>query len=280
MDAHLLLVEDDNDLRDMIARTLRREGYTVTEATNGSHAIELLTQPASDHSPYEVVLSDIVMGEVDGIEVLNVARSQPYRPEVVLLTGHGSLETAIEAVRNNAFDYLLKPSQKTKLLECIAAAVEYHRRSQHQHKAIEIVRSLADFAAQSDELGTSEAATSHPEASPDSAPSRTAEQMERYKEVGQLRIDTHRQEVWFANQQIHVTPTEYLILTFLAERPGRVATFGEMVRRTHSYDLEDSEAHDLLRSHIRNLRRKFDRRYLVSVYATGYMLLDPDLEGG
>ncbi len=271
MSNHILLVEDDNDLRDMIARTLRKAGYNITEAPDGQHAIDLLTtEPTQGHS-YHVVLTDIVMGMIDGIEVLNVARSLPRPPEVILLTGHGSLETAIEAVRNNAFDYLLKPSPKAKLLERIASAIEQYQHRQRQHKAVEIVTSLADFANQSAPSPT----PSQPV--PTSARNSQSDQG-RYLQVGQLRLDTYRQDVYFANEPLHVTPTEYLILACLAATPGRVISFGDIVRRTHSYEVSETEAHNLLRTHIRNLRKKFDRRYIESVYATGYMLVEPEEE--
>jgi DNA-binding response OmpR family regulator len=262
----ILLVEDNDDLRDMIARTLRKAGYDVTEADNGQQALDMLAQEETGHPRYAVVLTDIVMGTIDGIEVLNTARSLPHAPEVILLTGHGSLETAIEAVRNNAFDYLLKPTRKAKLLERIAAAIEHYHNRQRQSRAVEIVRSLADFAEPSDR------ATHSP--SPQDTPSDHSAR-DRYIQVGQLSIDTHRQEVHFEEHRVHVTPTEYLILACLASSAGRVVTFGDIVRRTHSYNVNESEAHDLLRSHIRNLRKKVDRRYIVSVYATGYMLVDP-----
>lgn len=296
MKAHILLVEDDYDLRDMLALTLRKAGYQVTEASDGRQAITLLAPDAQNPdpqdtqdtqgeptpedapapAPYDVVLTDIVMGEIDGIEVLNVARNLPDPPEVILLTGHGSLETAIEAVRNQAFDYLLKPSQKTRLLERIGAAVDYRRATQRRHRAIEIVSQLADFASSSQPAPpTGTSVLREPIVEP--PPAEQGEQ-HRYREVGQLRIDTFRQKVFFAEQPVHTTPTEYIILACLAATPGKVVTFGDIIRRTHSYQVGETEAHDLLRSHIRNLRKKIDRRYLVSVYATGYMLVDPEWE--
>jgi two-component system, OmpR family, response regulator len=273
MSNHILLVEDDNDLRDMIARTLRKAGYDITEAPDGQHAIDLLTSNHTQRNSYHVVLTDIVMGMIDGIEVLNVARSLPNPPEVILLTGHGSLQTAIEAVRNNAFDYLLKPSPKARLLERIAAALDHYQQRQRQHKAVEIVRSLADFATHS----THSAPVSAPHAESLPAPD-SQNEADRYRQVGKLRLDTYRQEAHFANEPMHVTPTEYLILACLAASPGRVISFGDIVRHTHSYDVGEAEAHNLLRTHIRNLRKKFDRRYIESVYATGYMLVEPEEE--
>jgi DNA-binding response OmpR family regulator len=75
-----------------------------------------------------------------------------------------------------------------------------------------------------------------------------------------------------------MTPTEYTLLTCLATTPGRVVTYSDIANQTHSEHLDDTEAHELLRWHVRNLRHKLDRRYLVSVRGVGYMLIDPDEE--
>lgn len=277
MNAHILLVEDDTDLRDVLAQTLRKAGYMVTDVPDGRQAIDILTQQTDmGRRCCDIVLTDIVMGEIDGIEVLNVARSLPDAPEVILLTGYGSLETAIEAVRNNAFDYINKPSSRHMLLERIAAALEHRRTKQRQSKAVAIVESLADFAdATTPEHLLNSVAPAH---KPPEALS-TPQEDTRYLSIGEMTIDRHRQQVWFRNTLLHITRTEYSILMCLAEVPGRVVTFDTIVRQTHRYELERGEAHDLLRSHIRNLRKKVDRRYIVSVYGTGYMLAAPEQEG-
>jgi DNA-binding response OmpR family regulator len=285
MNGHILLAEDDNDLRDMIARTLRKAGYEVAEAANGQEAVNLLTDRQANHPMYDIVLTDIVMGEIDGIEVMHVAREQPDAPEVILLTGHGSLETAIEAVRLGAFDYLLKPSPKEKLLDRIQTAMDQRNEKRRNTKAVEIVRTLADFATRP--AKNQHPSLTHPTESAPSAqqPAQSAaaaaaetEDAERYMQVGLLSLDTYRKEVWFNQQLLHTTPIEYLILESLAQTPGRVVTFSDIVRNTHNYTINKSEAHDLLRTHIRNLRKKLDRRYIVSVYATGYMLVNPEEE--
>lgn len=276
MTAHILLVEDDADLRDVLTQTLRKAGYAVTDVPDGAQAIDILTQRTdAKMTCCDIVLTDIVMGEIDGIEVLNVARNLPNAPEVILLTGYGSLETAIEAVRNNAFDYINKPSSRHVLLERVAAALEHRRAKQRQSKAVAIVESLADFAdvASTDHLLRG---FSPPDRAADA--SSTTQEYERYLRIGEMKIDRHRQQVWFRETLLRITRTEYSILMCLAETPGRVVTFDTIVRQTHSYELERGEAHDLLRSHIRNLRKKFDRRYIVSVYGTGYMLASPDQE--
>jgi DNA-binding response OmpR family regulator len=199
------------------------------------------------------------MGEVGGVEVSEAARNQPEPPEVVLLTGNGDLATAAAAVRLGAFDYLLKPVRPALLLERVAAASD--RRVERQQQAAEV----AAWRAVARVVG---AVQPH---APAAAPLVEAKP-ERYRVVGQLQIDTQRREITFDGQLIAVTPIEYTILHALAETPATVMTYGTLAQRTHAAVLNEREAYGLLRTHVRNLRRKIGHAYLVSVRGVGYML--------
>jgi DNA-binding response OmpR family regulator len=285
----ILLVEDDFYTREALALNLARAGYEITQADDGQQAIGLLTTEGAEGSPqvhYDVVLSDIVMGEVDGIEVMHTARRQPDAPEVILLTGHGSLETAIAAVNAGAFSYLLKPVQIAEVLERVAAAVQYHDQKRHHtqqaqgfQKIADVIQRLQDASSQPAAAppAPNAAASAGPPAS-DPAQADTSTAPDRYLQVGELRIDTYRHEVWFGEESLHLTPTEYTIVTCLAAQPGRVMSYGAMAQHTHGPNIDESEAHELLRFHIRNLRRKIDRRYLVSVRGVGCLLDVPAAE--
>lgn len=304
---HILIVEDDTDMCNVIAFFLREEGYQVTQANTGEAAIALLANAPGSDITYDVVLTDIIMGDVDGIEVMNVARGQAYQPEVILLTGHGSLETAISAVRSDAFDYLLKPCDLDELHVCIVNAIRHRTEKQRQFHEAETGRRVAQLVghlygwngetAESPPVAPSKnlpdpsppVQAISPEANGHSLRTEQAsvqeehpmppkEPPDRYQQVGLLRIDTYRREVAFNGEAIHVTPTEYGILAYLATMAGRVASFRDIARHVRNYEVDDAEARDLMRGPIRNLRRKFDRRYIVSVRGVGFMLVDPDEE--
>lgn len=270
MRARILLVEDDTTTRQVIATMLEDEGYTTTTAANGKLALDLL------HSQrFDVVVSDIRMREIDGVEVLNVARSLRFPPEVILLTGHGSLESAIAALRAGAFNYLLKPCASAELLECVERAVQRHSAEQRRMDAMRIL--AQEYAA----LGTEphapagQATLALPAAPPPAAgasPPITA----RFLQIGDLQLDLFRHTARFGEESLHVTPIEYAFLRCLADTPGRVYPCAEIVRHTHGYDAEETEAQVLLRAHVRNLRRKLPANYLVTVRSAGYMLVDPD----
>ncbi len=273
MHAHILVIDDEASVRDTLVRSIQRAGYRVSQAADGECAITMLTGD-DDATCYDLVISDIVMGEVDGVQVLHVARSLPDAPEVILLTGHGTLETAIAAVRAGAFDYLLKPYRIDRLLERVATALEQRQQRRRQLQKVQSFEHISQVirdASQKPSLIASTAACVEPE---DGMPG--ANEARRYIEIGELRIDRYRHQVQFQQQAVHMTPTEYKLILCLAEQRGRVVTFSDLTRYTHNQELSDTDAHELLSWHVRNLRQKIDRRYLVSVRGTGYLLIDPE----
>lgn len=269
MEGHILLVEDDTNMRELLALFLEESGYRVTQAPDGETAVNLLTCSASQCPSYDVVCTDIIMGTVDGIEVMHAARCLPSPPEVILLTGHASLETAIAAVRAGAFDYLQKPCRPGRLLERVEAALR-QRAAQLQHNE--------DGSAEPYPHASATPRISLPEEGNPEESTHSPFPPDRYLQVGNLRIDTYRHDVWFNEEPLYFTPTEYKILVYLAARAGRVASFSEIISYARGYSVDEEDARGLLRWHIRNLRQRFDRRYLVSVRGVGFMLVDPEEE--
>lgn len=261
MKGYVLLVEDDETWLHTMVEAHEHAGYRVNYANNGKAAINLLKQSEDNNNPYDVVLTDIAMCEVDGIEVTNAARQQTNPPEVILLTGVGSLETAIDAVRAGAFDYLQKPCKLFHLLQRVSDAVERRATRLEQLRQSQLVRQIHNI------IGTR----------PDDGPALPAKKLasEGFLQVGDLCINTHTHDVFFHNQFVHATRTEYQLLVCLAETPGRVITYSDIITRIRGYTLDASDAQELLRQHVRNLRRKFGHEYFVNVYGFGYMMNEP-----
>jgi len=114
----VLVVDDEANLRKVLSAHLRREGFAVVTAANGLEALELM-----DHQPVDVVLTDLKMAPVDGLALLErVQARHPGRP-VVMLTAHGTVDTAVNAMKKGAFDYLTKPFDKDELRMVINKAV-------------------------------------------------------------------------------------------------------------------------------------------------------------
>ena len=107
----VLLVDDDATFRRAMAKALGRKGFVVTEIAGGGAAIDALLE---QECPHDVVVLDLQMPEVSGMEVLR--RTALRRPKVVVLTGHGTIPDAVEAMRLGAFSFLLKPIDADELL--------------------------------------------------------------------------------------------------------------------------------------------------------------------
>ncbi len=101
----ILIVDDEKDFVEMFSMRLERRGEKVTAAYSGQEALDLL-----DKTLIDVVILDIRMPGMDGIETLKEIKTRHPLVEVILLTGHGSTETAVEGMKSGAFDYLMKPA--------------------------------------------------------------------------------------------------------------------------------------------------------------------------
>lgn len=118
--SHILVVDDEPDIRELVQEILEDEGYTVSTAENGEVA-----RTAFARDTFNLVLLDIWMPDVDGITLLKEwASGNGLECPVVVMSGHGSLETAIEATRLGAFDFVQKPISLAKLLSIVSRAIE------------------------------------------------------------------------------------------------------------------------------------------------------------
>ena len=100
----ILIVDDEASIREGLVDVLKDEGYDVTGASNGAEAIGAIAQCS-----YDVVVTDLRMPEIDGLEVLRRVGELSPQTLVLLITAYASVETAVEALRNGAHDYILKP---------------------------------------------------------------------------------------------------------------------------------------------------------------------------
>ncbi len=114
---NVLVVDDEEDFVEILSLRLKDAGEKVHEAFSGKTCLKQLETHAID-----VVILDIKMPGMDGIQTLREIKRRHPLVEVILLTGHGTTETAVEGMKQGAFDYLLKPADFTELLDKIAAA--------------------------------------------------------------------------------------------------------------------------------------------------------------
>ena len=113
----VLIVDDEERFRTTLLKILMAKGIQATAASGGAAALAEL-----DRCAYDVVLLDVKMPGMDGIEVLKTLRERRCPAEVIVLSGHAAIDTAMAIVRLGAFDYLLKPCDTETLLDKIYAA--------------------------------------------------------------------------------------------------------------------------------------------------------------
>jgi len=114
----VLLVEDDASLRSVMSYHLRKAGYEVAEAPDGARALDAVAEQA-----FDLVLTDIRMPQMDGLDLLRQLRARDLDVPVVMLTAFGTIHDAVEAMRSGACDYLTKPVEKDQLLHAVDRAL-------------------------------------------------------------------------------------------------------------------------------------------------------------
>ena len=115
----ILIVDDQRNMRTSLGLMLRGASYDVEEAESGERACEVI-----DEEAFDLVLTDLKMKETDGLDVLRHVRENAPLTEVIVMTGYGTVETAVEAMRMGAFDYLQKPFTEPQLMEKVGQAME------------------------------------------------------------------------------------------------------------------------------------------------------------
>ncbi|GAB4204582.1 MAG: response regulator transcription factor [Roseiflexaceae bacterium] len=251
--ATLLLVDDELIVRRTLGEALARAGYTVETASNGAEALERLGRPGID-----LLLLDLQLGDIDGVQVMQAAREHwPHMP-ILMLTAHGSLPSAIAAVRYAAADYLLKPISIDALRERVAQVLAdtgvTHARYEDLRQMYEQMR---NFLQREGVLK-------------DAAPT-----PRRSLESGPLRIDEQRHTVSMRGQPVDTTPSEFAILTVLLRHPGVVISCAQLADAIGTQVDDEEEARQIIRPHIVRLRRKLEPdpqqpAFLISVRGVGY----------
>ena len=115
----ILIIDDEKAIRKTLAEILSYEGYKIDEASDGEEGLKKFSNAA-----YDVVLCDIKMPKMDGLEFLEKAKTVNGDVPIIVISGHGNIETAVEAVKKGAFDYISKPPDLNRLLITLRNALE------------------------------------------------------------------------------------------------------------------------------------------------------------
>lgn len=139
--AAILVVDDEESLRDTFQFFLRNQGYSpVITAKSYDEAIAEI-----DKQRFDLIISDIVLGSQSGIDFLRSVREKNIQCPVVMITGYPNVETASEAVRLGAFDYIPKPVEKETLLKTARLALKQHQLEQEKQAALQEKSDIESF---------------------------------------------------------------------------------------------------------------------------------------
>jgi two-component system, OmpR family, KDP operon response regulator KdpE len=205
----VLIVDDEPQIRRALRLVLRANGYEVAEVGNGEAALDALVS-----EPFDLMILDLMLPDVDGVEVCRRVREWSQLP-VVVLSALGEEQVKVRALDQGADDYITKPFSAPELLARMRSALR--RASAETNQSPEPVLTAAD---------------------------------------GQITIDLARRLVWREGKEVHLTPTEYSLLRFLALQTGRVLTHGQLLRSVMGPGYEDATG--ALRVHIASLRKKLE----------------------
>lgn len=264
----ILVVDDEIIVRRVIGDTLCNAGFRVATAADAAAALTILQQTQVD-----LVLLDLHLGDSDGIDLLKQIRQINARLPVIILTAHGSLPSAIEAVRQSVTDYLLKPVRMEVLRQRVTEVLAETRSRYVRENRIKAMYDNLQALMREEGLIATPAEQAVP---PVPAPAK----FNQIYDVGILVIDVTQHLVRMNGAIIDVTPTEFAILLELVRQPGAVVSCARLVHSSQEIDLDEEEARQVIRPHIVRLRRKIEPDaqnplYIQSVRGLGYRWGDP-----
>jgi DNA-binding response OmpR family regulator len=233
--AQILVVDDELKARCILVDLFNRLGYQAAGAGSGQEALECLRR-----QHFDLVILDLNMPGMNGTEVLKIGR--PLTPDTVfiVLTAHGTLESAIVAVRQGAFDYLLKPSPMAEIIRVVEAGLSERIQRLHPDDPVALLeRALANLKNTTvKSTGTTLS--------------------ERLLQTPDITVDTFKELVIIRNCPVELTSTEFEILVYLLRHQERVVSCSELVKHLRGYELDERDARTYVRSHIRRLRQKVE----------------------
>ena len=264
--AHALAVDEDAASRYSMSRALRQAGCAVIEAADGQEALERI----ACHE-FDLTVTEIQLPDMDGIELLRQIKARSPEAIVILMTAAASLETAVEALRLGAWDYLLKPCSSQDLCSSVGRGIERACRLKRRRRLLDGIQRDARALAREDFAQTPRETKVEPQRPP------YREGASAALRLGPLTVFPGRYQAAAGGETVSLTPTEFDLLLYLAAHRGRIVSCQELVREVRGYGIAESEAREVIRPHVSNLRGKLkgmgvDADLVVNVRGIGYRL--------
>lgn len=260
----ILLIDDDFNLRNSLALILRRNDYEIVEAATGQEGLNILKKIC-----FDLVFLDLKLPDLDGLEALPQIRQLCPDTPVLILTAHASLESAIEAVRLGARDYILKPMDPpyilTRAREILSEQSEPRRRR-------ELIAQVQDILSELRQLDGSDVPIMN------LPPALAAADPARYLMRGPLILDLHTRHVLLDDRYIPLSPTTFDYLVILARHSPNMVPYVTLVQEAQGYEVDQGEAREIARWQVHEIRKKLEEdprhpQFIITVRHDGYRLV-------
>jgi DNA-binding response OmpR family regulator len=255
-EARILIVDDEQAIRYFLSEELAQAGYQVLTASSGEEALVCLQEKEID-----LVLLDLQMGGMDGLEVMEEIAKQRMPPQIIILTAHASFDSAVDAMRLGGGDYLKKPCRTKDLLSSVEKGLDKRRKELQQQQMLRLIEETAR------QLQPSSPTITSPLALP-----------QRFLERRDLLLDRETGAVTQSGEALSLTPTEFRLLVCLVEQPDQLLGYRELAASLHGRkdeEWEEREARAAINTHMWRLRRKLgsgqdDSPYIMNIRGRGY----------
>ena len=261
---HILIIDDEASLRQTLARILQRVGFEVTTAANGTEGFSLVSQHL-----FDLVYLDIRMPDVSGLELLKTIHAKYPDLPVILFTAQPDLNSAVEALRNGATDYLLKPLKPQAVVDRTNSILV---NQQKERRKRELLRQIDSLQAELNELESPQGEKAESKAEQATTPD------DRFLKRGALMLDLHTRRVTMNDRVVNLPPTSFDYLLSLARHTPNVVDYQTLVSEAQGYSADMREAQELTKWHIHHIRQAIepDSRnpaHVINVRGTGYRLV-------
>lgn len=232
-----LVVDDEERIRLFLTETLERIGHIVTAAASGEEALDFLRETAFDLAILDLKLG----GAVDGQRVLEAIRWRWPTTVVIMLTAHGSLDSAVDAIQEGVDGYLLKPVRPTEVRQAVEVALNRRRKLQEAERQT---------------------------------------RGEHILRRGPYSVDLERHEARFEGRSLDLSPRDFTLLVHLMQKAPQVVDPKELVQVVRQYEPDHMhEAREIVKWYIHRLRKKVEPdpsnpRYIINVRGVGYRFAD------
>lgn len=254
--AKILIVDDERTTRLSLSEIFTLRGATTAVAADGQEALDLIAK-----NSYDLIVLDIKMPGVSGLQVLETVQQVAPATVVILLTAHATVDSAIRALRQGAFDYLLKPAQPKTIIEVVERGLAKRQEYVRRQNLVGLMEQTVEAFRRGDALAT--------------AP--VAKAPETLLQAGDLSVDIGRREARLAGRLLELTPTEFDTLVYFIQHVDSVVSCRDLVKAVHNYQTTEHAARPIMRVHIHRLRQKIETdatkpQRLITVRSAGYML--------